>query len=45
MNKKSYEEDGEGSVSITSESSQIQELGHYDSIGDKLLRPLSLLAT
>jgi hypothetical protein len=30
--------------SATSENSQIQELGHYDPIGHKHLRPLSLLA-
>jgi hypothetical protein len=30
--------------SATSENSQIQELGHYDSISDQHLRPLSLLA-
>jgi hypothetical protein len=30
--------------SVASENSQIQELGHYDPLGDKQLRPLSLLA-
>jgi hypothetical protein len=31
--------------SVTSENSQIQELGHYDPIGNKHLRHLSLLAS
>jgi hypothetical protein len=30
--------------SATSENSRIQELGHYDTVGDKHLRPHSLLA-
>jgi hypothetical protein len=30
--------------SETSEKSQIQEAGHYDSTGDKHLRPLFILA-
>jgi ribosomal protein S15P/S13E len=30
---------------VTSENSQIQELGHYYPTGDKHLRPLSLLAS